>query len=348
MALATIGATVTLSYRGDGFKRCKQGNQKRLAEMIASKSLTVHLESNVTEFTAQAVSIKLKDGSIITIPNDRAFVLIGADTPVVWLEANNVRFVERPHLYALGSTEAVVRRVVPDAIECARNVDEAIAVLRGKQAAPAKKRMRSMVGHIRDEFQDLATSVSQAFRISDLEQLPRRRVDARTPVSGTAHVVRKTTRAATQPVHPTPASRKTGSSAFVPASRLTWDEHTVTTMSPFGDTIAERTSITGTALRPRVHHRDGTGQTTAVGNRALPPRPPPPAAGGAAKVKQRAIARDLDSAFDRAFGGAPAPVKPPPAPVKPPPAPPRSADGRNPFDDDGSTVIERDRLPRRP
>ena len=233
-------------------------------------------------------------------------------------------------------------------IECARNVDDAIAVLRGKHANPAKHRVRSMVGHLRDEFQDIKTSVSQAFRISDLEGAPRRRVDARTPASGTAHVVRKPTRAATQPAHPTKsATRKTGSVAFVPASRLTWDEQTVTTMSPFGDTMTERTSVTGAALRPRVHHRDGTGPTTALGNRALPPRPPaPPSSANELKVKKRTIERDLDSAFDRAFGEPSAPVRQPPAPVKPPPAPPRSADGHNPFDDDGSTVIEHDRLPR--
>ncbi|HZJ62554.1 MAG TPA: NAD(P)-binding domain-containing protein, partial [Kofleriaceae bacterium] len=57
MALADVGARVTLSYRGDGFKRCKQGNQKRLAEMTDGQRLTVLLESNVKRFTPDQVTI---------------------------------------------------------------------------------------------------------------------------------------------------------------------------------------------------------------------------------------------------------------------------------------------------
>src|SRR5262245_45188736 len=129
MSLADVGARVTLSYRGDGFKRCKQGNQKRLAEMIAGKRLTVLLESNVKCFSPEEVTIALADKSETTLANQRAFVLIGADTPVAWLEANHVRFVERPHLYALGSTEDAVRRFAPDAVPCPHTPDEALAIL---------------------------------------------------------------------------------------------------------------------------------------------------------------------------------------------------------------------------
>lgn len=330
MALAKVGATVTLSYRGDGFKRCKQGNQKRLAEMTASGALTVHLESNVVEFTPDAVRIKLADATVRTIQNNHAFVLIGADTPVVWLEANNVRFVERPHLYALGSTEAVVRRVAPDAVECPRDPDAALAVLRGTHVPTARARVRSMVGHLRDEFQDVVTSVSQAFRLSDLESPPSRgRRDARTPVSGTAHVVRRATSAVTK--LPRPA---TGASTFVPAARLTWDEHTITRSSPFGDAVEERTAVDGAALRPRVKRREGTGSTTSLGVR--PHAPPPAAPTTELKARKRAIERDLDSAFDRAFGDASEPAAPA--------ALARSKDGPNPFEDDSSTVHEHERL----
>ena len=173
MALADLGATVTLSYRADGFKRCKQGNQKRLAEMTAAGTLSVLLESNVQEFTADEVTIKLKDGSSTTIPNQHAFVLIGADTPVVWLEANNVRFVEREHLYALGSTEDVVRKVVPDATECPKDPDEALALVLGK--ARSHRRLRSVVEHIHDEFRDVVTSVTGVFRLPNLDGKPETR-----------------------------------------------------------------------------------------------------------------------------------------------------------------------------
>jgi thioredoxin reductase/ferredoxin len=194
-SLADAGATVTLSYRGDGFKRCKQGNQKRLAEYEAAHKVTTHLESNVKEFTADKVTIKLKDGSSITIPNDHAFVLIGADTPVVWLEANNVRFIERPHLYALGSTEDVARRAAPDAVECARTTEGAIAALLGQPAKPSRKRLRSVVEHIRDDFKEVVNTtvgeVSRVFRVQDLDGYAPRdaareshRGKARTPVRG--------------------------------------------------------------------------------------------------------------------------------------------------------------------
>src|SRR5262249_6125759 len=170
MALADVGARVTLSYRGDGFKRCKQGNQKRLAEMLANKRLAVLLEPNAKCFTPDSVTIALKDRSETTIPNQHAFVLIGADTPVAWLEANNVRFVERPHLYALGPSEDVVRRFAPDATACPRTPDEALAVLldRPLPRSPVQ-RVRTVAQHLREELWEVVTSVSTAFRLSDLE-----------------------------------------------------------------------------------------------------------------------------------------------------------------------------------
>jgi thioredoxin reductase len=185
MSLVDVGATVTLSYRGDGFKRCKQGNQRRLAELVAANRLAVLLESNVAEFTSTAVSIKIKDGSTSTIPNQAAFVLIGADTPVAWLEANNVRFVERPHLYALGSSEDVVRRFVPDAVQCTSSPDEALAFLAGHKAP--RHRLRSVVTHIADEFIDVVTSVSQVFHLDDVER-PRR--PSHTPSRGVKAITR--------------------------------------------------------------------------------------------------------------------------------------------------------------
>mgnify|MGYP003375630106 CR=1 FL=1 len=168
LSLADVGATVTLSYRGDGFKRCKQGNQKRLAEMVASQRLTLLLESNVTQFTDSAVSIKLKDGQVSTVPNQRAFVLIGADTPVTWLESNNVRFVERPHLYALGSTEDAVRRVAPGAEECPSDPKQAVALVLGRPVhKTAGQRARSVMEHLVDDLFDVVTSVSGTFSLEE-------------------------------------------------------------------------------------------------------------------------------------------------------------------------------------
>ena len=117
--------------------------------MTAAKRLTVLLESNVAEFTADAVRVTCRDGTTVAIANQRAFVLIGADTPVAWLEANQVQFVERPHLYALGSSEEVVRRFAPDAASCPHSAEEALAALRGRPAPrPSTHRMRSVAEHL--------------------------------------------------------------------------------------------------------------------------------------------------------------------------------------------------------
>lgn len=321
MALAGVGATVTLSYRGDGFKRCKQGNQKRLAEMTASGEITLLLESNVKEFTADMVSIVLKDKSTTTIPNTHAFVLIGADTPVVWLEANNVRFIERPHLYALGSTEEVVRRIEPTVTACPRSAEQAIALVRGEEVHKSPgSRIRNAVDHLRGEFHDVVTSVSVAFRLSDLEPPAGRRVArSRTPLPGVPVVGAK----------PRPG-------AFIPSSRLigrsTQSEHTVTTTSPFGDAAAERTSVDGRVLRPKVR-RNGTGSSPVIPAR----KEPIPELVASSVV----ISDELDGAFDRAFDDQPATVATT-VPTRPGAAP--ASDRRNPFDDDGTTSLEHDRF----
>ena len=284
MSLADVGATVTLSYRGDGFKRCKQGNQKRLAEMVASGRLTLLLESNVSEFTESAVSIKLKDGSSVTLPNQHAFVLIGADTPVTWLEANNVRFIERPHLYALGSSEDVVRRLAPDATECAKVPDDALDIILGRRAQKASR--RGVLNVIRDEFQDVVTSVSTAFKLSDLEALAQRRMALRTPAKGVKVAGQRGSAPAIPRSHFTGKSTDT-LAAFGP-------ERTVTTASPFGEFGEERTSINGSPLRPSAKKRNETGSHPrfGVGDKDTN------------TTGVTAISRDLDKAFDNAFDNA--------------------------------------------
>ncbi|MBK9037291.1 MAG: NAD(P)-binding domain-containing protein [Myxococcales bacterium] len=171
-SLVDAGATVTLSYRGDGWSRAKQANQARVAKLSSEGRLSVLLKSNVASFTPDAVTIKLADGSTSTVPNQQAFVLIGADTPVTWLEGLGVRFVERPHLYALGSTEGVVERISPTATQCPRDPAQAIAQILGRPVPrPAKPgRLRTVVGEVvhkvdqvaHDVWHEVGTSVTAA------------------------------------------------------------------------------------------------------------------------------------------------------------------------------------------
>jgi hypothetical protein len=82
------------------------------------------------QFEADTVTIALADGSQKRYPNDGAFVLIGADPPIQWLEKMGIRFVERPHQYQLGKTDDIVRRYVR-ANECPEDAARAAAQILG-------------------------------------------------------------------------------------------------------------------------------------------------------------------------------------------------------------------------
>jgi hypothetical protein len=78
------------------------------------------------------VIIALADGSQKRYANHGAFVLIGADPPVTWLEKMGVRFVLRPHQYALGKSDDFVRRLVAGAAECPQDASQAAAMITGR------------------------------------------------------------------------------------------------------------------------------------------------------------------------------------------------------------------------
>ena len=148
-------------------------------------------------------------------------MLIGADTPVAWLEANNVRFIEREHLYALGSTEDVVRRVAPDATECSRVPEEALAILLGTPARPARparpvhRHERSVVGRIKDELRKTVTELTGVFKIPTFDE-------PHPPRAATGSPVDRGPRAATgSPVDRGPREGRTPRPRLISASQLT-------------------------------------------------------------------------------------------------------------------------------
>lgn len=131
LALADAGAKVMISYRGKGFNRAAPRNKSAIEAYAAEGRIKAKLGSQVLAFEQDTVAIALGDGSQKRYANDAAFVLIGADPPIAWLEKMGVRFVERPHQHQMGKTDDVVRRYVPRANECPEDAARAAAQVLG-------------------------------------------------------------------------------------------------------------------------------------------------------------------------------------------------------------------------
>jgi thioredoxin reductase/ferredoxin len=131
LALADAGAKVIISYRGKGFNRAAPKNKQMLERYAHEQRIKAKLGSQVLAFEPDSVTIALGDGTQKRYPNEGAFVLIGADPPVAWLEKMGIRFVQRPHQYQLGKTDDFVRRFVGGAMDCPEDAARAAAQILG-------------------------------------------------------------------------------------------------------------------------------------------------------------------------------------------------------------------------
>jgi thioredoxin reductase (NADPH) len=132
LALADAGAKVIISYRGKGFNRAQPKNKQAIEQYAAQGRIKSKLGSQVMAFDAESVTLALADGSHKKYPNDAAFVLIGADPPIAWLEKLGVRFVERPHQHQMGKSDDILRRFLPQAMECPEDAARAAAQVLGQ------------------------------------------------------------------------------------------------------------------------------------------------------------------------------------------------------------------------
>ncbi|HEY1556804.1 MAG TPA: NAD(P)-binding domain-containing protein [Kofleriaceae bacterium] len=151
LALADAGAKVIISYRGKGFNRAAPKNKQAIEQYAAEGRIKAKLQSQVLMFDHESVALALGDGSQKRYPNDGAFVLIGADPPVAWLEKMGIRFIERPHQYQLGKSDDLVRRFVARAAECPEDAARAAAQILGgstgfEPAVTAPRRAGSRAG----------------------------------------------------------------------------------------------------------------------------------------------------------------------------------------------------------
>ncbi|MDB4959928.1 MAG: 4Fe-4S ferredoxin iron-sulfur binding domain protein [Myxococcales bacterium] len=131
LALADAGASVMISYRGKGFNRAAPKNKSTIERYASEGRIKAKLGSQVLAFDAESVTLALGDGTQKRYPNDGAFVLIGADPPVSWLEKMGIRFVDRPHQHQMGKTDDIVRRLIPRANECPEDAARAAAQILG-------------------------------------------------------------------------------------------------------------------------------------------------------------------------------------------------------------------------
>ncbi|MEO8552999.1 MAG: FAD-dependent oxidoreductase, partial [Kofleriaceae bacterium] len=131
LALADAGARVMISYRGKGFNRAAPKNKQAIEAYAAEGRIKAKLGSQVLQFEPDNVTLALGDGTQKRYPNDGAFVLIGADPPVQWLEKMGIHFVQRPHSHQMGKTDDCVRRVLAQALECPEDAARAAAQVLG-------------------------------------------------------------------------------------------------------------------------------------------------------------------------------------------------------------------------
>ena len=141
LALADAGAKVMISYRGKGFNRAAPKNKNAIEGYAAQGRIKAKLGSQILVFEQDSVTLQLSDGAQKRYPNDAAFVLIGADPPVAWLEKMGVRFVERPHQYQLGKTDDIVRKFVARAADCPEDAARAAAQVLGGSIGVEPPRM---------------------------------------------------------------------------------------------------------------------------------------------------------------------------------------------------------------
>lgn len=132
MALADAGAKVVLSYRGRQFSRAQPKNKEAIASYAAQRRIKVKFQTQVAEFGPDFVTLRFHDGSHKRYPCQGAFVLIGADPPVKWLEKLGVQFVQRPHQHQLGKSDEFVRRFVPEVVDCPSDAAAAAALATGQ------------------------------------------------------------------------------------------------------------------------------------------------------------------------------------------------------------------------
>ena len=81
---------VSLSYRSNGFSRCKEKNRQRIAEMQQSGMLNLLMNSTVKEIHSNKVVI-VQNGECVELENDAVIVCAGGILPTPFLKEIGIR-----------------------------------------------------------------------------------------------------------------------------------------------------------------------------------------------------------------------------------------------------------------
>jgi thioredoxin reductase (NADPH) len=85
---------VTISYRGDSFKRARERNREKLDTQRATGRVKVMFTSEVASIESEAVRLR-HSGDELELPNNFVFAMIGGESPEEFLRRSGVEIVEK-------------------------------------------------------------------------------------------------------------------------------------------------------------------------------------------------------------------------------------------------------------
>jgi len=87
---------VTLTYRGESFKRLKPKNRQNILEAIKNKNIEVLFNSNVTQIKKDLIEISFNDNRENTsIQNNLIYIFAGGELPTSFLDKTGIQISKR-------------------------------------------------------------------------------------------------------------------------------------------------------------------------------------------------------------------------------------------------------------
>jgi thioredoxin reductase len=112
LAASELRNKVILSYRGKAFNRVKAKNRQDLDMLVKQQRILLLLGSTVQQFGKDGATLKLVEGRSRDIKFQGAFVLIGGDPPLKWLESMGIGYVQKAHAFMRPPTDLLVERLI--------------------------------------------------------------------------------------------------------------------------------------------------------------------------------------------------------------------------------------------